>query len=111
MLKFLGTGNAFSQKNTSAYFIHDNQLFLFDCGETVFKQIQKFKLIEKVKKVNIFLTHLHSDHCGSIGSLIFYLSDNDFVVEDIKVFFLSRKNYIVCLQFLMFKTNAFCYHK
>lgn len=87
MLKFFGTGNAFSEKNTSAYFIKNNELYIFDCGETVFTQIKKSKVLDNVKAVNLFLTHLHSDHSGSVGSLLFYLASKDFPVENARVFF------------------------
>ena len=40
-LKFLGRGAAFNPKenNNSAYFIEKNNLFLIDCGESVFKKV------------------------------------------------------------------------
>ena len=87
MLKFLGTGNAFSEHNTSAYFIKDKSLYLFDCGETVFTDIKKHHLLENIDKVNVFLTHLHSDHSGSIGSLLFHLASKDFPIENVRVYF------------------------
>ena len=79
-LKFLGRGSAFNTKegNTSAYFIKDNIFFLLDCGETVFHTLtanNKFKnIIEQnnIKDVQIYITHLHSDHVGSLSSLIYY---------------------------------------
>ena len=38
-LQFLDKGAAFNPKegNNSAYFIENNQLFLIDCGESVFE--------------------------------------------------------------------------
>ena len=40
-LSFVGTGGAFSRKypNNSAYYIVDDKIILFDCGETVFSEI------------------------------------------------------------------------
>lgn len=79
-LKFLGRGSAFNtaEGNTSAYFIKDNIFFLLDCGEMIFhtlKENDKLKnIIEKnnIKDIHIYITHLHSDHVGSLSSLIYY---------------------------------------
>lgn len=86
MLTFLGTGNAFAKNNTSAYFIRDNDLFLFDCGETIFSRLKEFNLLQEKNNINIFLTHFHSDHCGSLGSILFYLASIGFPFENVKVF-------------------------
>ena len=76
MLKFLGKGNAFDVDfgNTSAFYKDDKKLIIFDCGEDVFKKIVQFKLLENVKLVYVFITHLHSDHIGSLGTLIAYIN-------------------------------------
>lgn len=73
-LLFLGRGNSSNEKegNTSAYFIENRQLFLIDCGETVFSKIMAFQLLNDVDEVHIMITHTHSDHVGSLGSLIMY---------------------------------------
>lgn len=73
-LLFLGRGSAFntSEGNNSAYFIDKNELFLIDCGESIFEKIIERKLLDGVSCVNVFITHTHSDHIGSIGSLIMY---------------------------------------
>ena len=79
-LKFLGRGSAFNttEGNTSAYFIKDNIFFLIDCGETVFHKLianDKLKNLvaeNEINEIDIYITHLHSDHVGSLSSLIYY---------------------------------------
>lgn len=75
-LKFLGTGSCFNTKfgNTSAYYYYsDNKhLFLIDCGETVFSSIRYSEMLLEAESVDILITHLHSDHAGSLESLIFF---------------------------------------
>lgn len=75
MLRFLGVGSAFNPEsgNTSAYFIKDDTLYLIDCGELIFKELLKRFDFNQIKKVEIFITHTHSDHVGSLGTLISYL--------------------------------------
>ena len=82
MLKFLGIGSCFNTDmgNTSAYYIDDGKLILFDCGETVFDAILKRDLLKDITEVDIYITHLHSDHVGSLPSFIFYL----YLAKDIK---------------------------
>ena len=72
--KFLGRGSAFnlSEGNTSAYFYSNGELFLIDCGESIFKRIVDSYLLDNIKAVNVLITHTHSDHVGSLGSLILY---------------------------------------
>ena len=76
MLKFIGTGSAFNHQmgNTSAYIKQDNTLFIIDCGETAFARMKQLNLFEGVQNVYIAITHMHSDHVGSLGSLIAYLN-------------------------------------
>ena len=71
-LIFLGRGSAFNSKegNTAAYFIENDELFLIDCGSSIFESIDSEKLLEKVKRVNIMITHTHGDHVGSLSTLI-----------------------------------------
>ena len=73
-LLFLGRGSAFNsyEGNTSAYFIDKNELFLIDCGESIFERIIENKLLDDINCINLMITHTHSDHIGSIGSLIMY---------------------------------------
>lgn len=73
-LKFLGRGSAFNYKegNTSAYFIENNELFLIDCGESIFKKLMEKDLLKAKNKIHIIITHTHSDHVGSLGTLLTY---------------------------------------
>ena len=80
-LKFLGRGGAFlvEEGNTSAFFIEGKTLFLIDCGESVFGKIVRVNLLKKnqIDKVFCFITHMHSDHTGSLSSLIYYCAYAD----------------------------------
>lgn len=91
MLTFLGTGGAFNTKrgNTSAYFELGTELFIIDAGEDVFAKLMNKNSFDGKTRVNIFITHLHSDHAGSLGTLIAYLY--------IKVFNMDRSK--VCVYF------------
>lgn len=93
MLKFIGCGSAFAinSSNNSAFFIKNKTLNLFDCGETVFENIVRKNILKGIEKVNIFITHLHSDHCGSLGSFIFYLSAIGISTDNIRVIFPNKK--------------------
>ena len=73
-LKFIGRGAAFNPKegNTSAYFIENNKLYLIDCGESIFGSLKEKGILDQVDSFNVFITHTHSDHIGSIGSLVMY---------------------------------------
>ena len=73
-LLFLGRGSAFNsyEENTSAYFIDKNELFLIDYGESIYERIMEKQLLDNINCINIMITHTHSDHIGSIGSLIMY---------------------------------------
>ncbi len=75
-LKFLGTGSAFNVEdgNTSAYLVDGKRLILIDCGGTVFQSLVRNRLLEDIGQVVVFITHMHPDHVGSLGDLIFYLA-------------------------------------
>ena len=73
-LNFIGRGAAFNPKegNNSAFFVDNNKLFLIDCGENIFEKLHRHKFIDNFEEINILITHTHSDHIGSLGSLIMY---------------------------------------
>ncbi|WP_026884707.1 MBL fold metallo-hydrolase [Clostridium akagii] len=71
-LYFLGRGSGYNTKegNTSAYLKKNETLLLIDCGESVFKTIVEKNLIARVKYIHVLITHMHSDHVGSLASFI-----------------------------------------
>lgn len=73
-LKFTGKGCAFYPVygNTSAYFVHEKELYLLDCGESVFEKLYKEVDLNEIERVYALITHLHADHVGSLGTLISY---------------------------------------
>lgn len=73
-VSFIGIGSAFStlEENTSAYIKKDNKMLLIDCGETTARSIIKNNILEGVEELYILISHTHSDHIGSIGTLLFY---------------------------------------
>lgn len=75
MLSFLGNGSAFDpiRSDTSAFFRCGDALFMIDAGGTVFKNALRKRIFDGVSRVYIILTHLHTDHCGSLGQLVMYL--------------------------------------
>jgi ribonuclease BN (tRNA processing enzyme) len=88
-LKFLGRGSAFNpgEGSTSAFFTDNNELFVIDAGESVFSAMMARRLFDSVSKINLLITHTHSDHIGSLGSIILYASG----VKNIKINIISNK--------------------
>jgi ribonuclease BN (tRNA processing enzyme) len=75
-LTFLGRGAGFNpaEGSTSAYFLDSGELFLIDSGESTFKALLRKKIFDSASGLNLFITHTHSDHVGSLGSLLLYAS-------------------------------------
>ncbi|MDL2317498.1 MBL fold metallo-hydrolase [Eubacteriales bacterium OttesenSCG-928-A19] len=77
-LRFLGVGAAFAPEfgNTGAFFIRGDDLFLIDCGEQAFDKLMRSGVLPECPgEVTVVLTHMHSDHCGSLGSLCLYVAE------------------------------------
>ena len=76
-LKFLGRGAAFNplEWNTCAYVREGSKLLLLDCGETVFGELIRRRTLDGIREVWIAVSHMHSDHCGSLGSLTLYCAE------------------------------------
>jgi hypothetical protein len=89
-LTFLGRGAGFypAEGSTSAYFIDTGELFLIDSGESVFDALIDKKILDSVSALNLFITHTHSDHTGSLGSLLLYAS----VVRKFKTNIIADEN-------------------
>jgi hypothetical protein len=73
-LKFLGSKAGFGFDNTSAYYYEpaSKQFFLMDCGEDVFDKLDALGFLQKEKVSHFFvaITHMHSDHVGSLGAFL-----------------------------------------
>lgn len=91
-LTFLGRGSCYNvakEGSTSAFYRIGVSLLLIDCGETTFSDLLKHKdILIGVETISILITHMHSDHIGSLPSLIYYAT---FVLKA-KVFILSADN-------------------
>jgi hypothetical protein len=89
-LTFLGRGAGFNpaEGSTSAYFLDKGELFLIDSGESVFGAVVDKKLLDSASALNMFITHTHSDHVGSLGSLVLYA----FVTKKIKTNIIADEN-------------------
>ncbi|MGL4358423.1 MAG: MBL fold metallo-hydrolase [Cetobacterium sp.] len=76
-LNFLGHGGAFDDcTNSSAYleFTKDGkkQVLFIDMGANVFEKAKELIMKNRYSAINVAITHLHSDHVGSLSSLIFF---------------------------------------
>ncbi len=74
MLDFIGCGSAFNTAlgNNCAYYKKGDTLLLIDCGSTTFAGLTRSSLLTGIRHIYVLVTHLHPDHIGSLGDLIFY---------------------------------------
>lgn len=78
MLNFTGISAAYQPEfgSNSAYFIVDKHLYVIDSGESVFLEMKKrFEDFKQFQAVTFLITHMHSDHCGSLASFVSYLKN------------------------------------
>ena len=77
-LNFLGIGSAWNinEDNTSAYIKKDDKMILIDCGESIARKIIANDILSGIKELYILISHTHSDHVGSLGTLLFYSKYN-----------------------------------
>jgi len=75
-IDFIGNGSCFNTEfgNNAAYYKEEQgkRLLLIDCGESIFERVRKLKLLEKAEEISVLITHLHTDHVGSLSSLIYF---------------------------------------
>lgn len=73
-MNFLGCGAGYNtaMRNTNAFFMKGEKLYVIDCGETTFEILQSRDEIYECSEITIILTHLHGDHAGSLGSFASY---------------------------------------
>lgn len=80
-IEILGTGGAYSPELGNTSFLiwdgKESSAILMDCGYTVFPTLLALerktgrKIISKIK--TIFISHMHADHAGSLGTLLQYI--------------------------------------
>lgn len=77
-INFLGIGSAWNieYNNTSAYIKKENKMILIDCGETITRKIIENNVLDGIDELYILISHTHSDHVGSLGTLLFYSKYN-----------------------------------
>ena len=107
-LLFLGRGSAFNPEEgtNSAYFIENRVLFLIDSGETTFERLIKNNLLNNIDQVYIMITHTHSDHIGSMGTLISYLYHKKNIITKIIIPKQKRKRYYDYIEMILKLTGC-----
>jgi len=71
-LTFVGTGSAFAKRNYQNNLLIENctESLLIDCGSTAYRSLAEMKKNPANIK-NIFISHLHADHCGGLEEAAF----------------------------------------
>jgi phosphoribosyl 1,2-cyclic phosphodiesterase len=94
----LGIGNCFSPEitNTSYLYSGNDSVELIDCGYNVFEALKK-NFPEHLKLIdNVYITHLHPDHVGSLPALILY-----------RYFMFGECTNVVCAQSLLNELQSY----
>ncbi|MBR3320233.1 hypothetical protein IKG20_02925 [Candidatus Saccharibacteria bacterium] len=75
-LKFLGVMNGMSDSHTNAYFCPDDETLVF-IDMSLYNYKKATKLIDErakvLRRVILFLTHMHVDHASGVVSLAYYV--------------------------------------
>ena len=97
-LKFLGVGAAFNYftNNNCAYFKQNGKLYIFDMGEKICDKILALHLLDDVDEIVVLITHLHSDHIGSLEPFLYWI--HFFSKKTVKVFYPLKDNLKKLLQ-------------
>ncbi len=72
-LRFLGVGGAFDPEFGSSSALVESgadTLTLIDCGCTTYLDLRRTGMVDRV--THVLITHMHDDHVGSLGSLIYH---------------------------------------
>ena len=72
MLTFSGRGSAFADEQNSAYLVCDDTLILLDCPMSAFHRLRRASLMRQIRRIEIYVTHTHSDHTGGIPMMIHF---------------------------------------
>ncbi len=106
-VKFLGVGSAYSYKDdyTSCYWKDGTVIYFIDMGEKIASKVIELELLNDVSAVNIFITHMHSDHIGSLQTLLSYIAHFTSIEEVALIY--PRKDLLESyLKLLNYKTGA-----
>lgn len=76
-LLFTGCGAGYNPAlgSNSSFFKRGTTLYLLDCGPSSYQVLVEKNVFSGVEKVVIFVSHLHTDHIGSLGILCDYCLD------------------------------------
>lgn len=58
-------------------------MILIDCGESIARKIISNNILSDVDELYILISHTHSDHIGSLGTLLFYSKYSKKIVNKI----------------------------
>lgn len=111
--KFLGNGSAFnySLDNNSMYFYEGRTLFIIDVGEKICSKIVSLNLLDerKIDKVCIIITHMHSDHIGSLEPLLVYI-DVFTNIKDVSIIYPNAKELKEYLKIMNYSKDVTILH-
>ena len=106
-VKFLGVGSAYSYKDdcTSCYWKEGTVIYFIDMGEKIASKVIDLGLLSDVTAVNVFITHMHSDHIGSLQTLISYITHLT-SIKDVAIIYPQKEMLESYLKLLNYKEGA-----